>query len=107
MAVGHHSAHDASPPLDTVKRGYRKTPIMQIGADIFCDTEIICRTLNGISDRADIYAPGFNAERIARWADTELFKITVALNFRPEAIAAQMSQMSASDLEAFQKTEPS
>ncbi len=91
------------PHLIPLSGGYRKTPIMQIGADIFCDTEIICRTLNAMSDRADIYAPGFNAERIARWADTELFKITVALNFRPEAIAAQMSQMSASDLEAFQK----
>ena len=75
------------PHLIPLSGGYRKTPIMQIGADIFCDTEIICRTLNVISDRADIYAPGFNAERIARWADTELFKITVALNFRPEAIA--------------------
>ena len=95
------------PHLMPLSGGYRKTPIMQIGADIFCDTEIICRTLNAMSDRADIYGPGFNAERIARWADTELFKITVALNFRPEAIAAQMSQMSASDLEAFQKTEPS
>lgn len=91
------------PHLMPLSGGYRKTPIMQIGADIFCDTEIICRTLNAMSDRADIYGPGFNAERIARWADTELFKITVALNFRPEAIAAQMSQMSASDLEAFQK----
>ena len=91
------------PHLMPLSGGYRKTPIMQIGADIFCDTEIICRTLNAMSDRADIYGPGFNAERITRWADTELFKITVALNFRPEAIAAQMSQMSASDLEAFQK----
>ena len=91
------------PHLMPLSGGYRKTPIMKIGADIFPDTEIICRTLNDISDQTDIYGPGFNAERIARWADTELFKITVALNFRPEAIAAQMSQMSASDLEAFQK----
>ena len=71
------------PQLMPLSGGYRKTPIMQIGADIFCDTEIICRTLNAMSDRADIYGPGFNAERIARWADTELFKITVALNFSP------------------------
>ena len=76
---------------------------MQIGANVYCDTEIICRHLNSLSEKPDLYAAGFNAERVARWADTELFRTTVALNFRPEAIAAQMSQMSSADLEAFQK----
>jgi len=91
------------PHLMPLSGGYRKTPIMQIGANIYCDTEIICRKLNSLSDKPDLYAAGFNAERVARWADTELFRTTVALNFRPEAIAAQMSQMSSADLEAFQK----
>ena len=91
------------PHLMPLSGGYRKTPIMQIGANIYCDTEIICRKLNSLSDKPDLYTAGFNAERVARWADTELFRTTVALNFRPEAIAAQMSQMSSADLEAFQK----
>ena len=38
---------------------------------------------------AVLAAPGFAAEQTARWADTELFRTTVALNFRPEALAAQ------------------
>lgn len=91
------------PHLMPLSGGYRKTPIMQIGANVFCDTEIICRKLAELADDATLYAPGFVAERVARWADTELFRTTVALNFRPEALAAQMSQMSEAELEAFQK----
>ena len=91
------------PYLMPLSGGYRKTPIMQIGANIYCDTEIICRKLAALAGNTTLYAPGFVAERVARWADTELFRTTVALNFRPEALAAQMSQMSQADVEAFQK----
>ncbi len=91
------------PHLMPLSGGYRKTQIMQIGANIYCATEIICRKLAEISGNTTLYAPGFAAERLARWADTELFRTTVALNFRPEALAAQMSTMSEADIEAFQK----
>ena len=82
------------PHLMPLSGGYRKTPIMQIGANVYCDTEIICRKLAEIAGDETLYAQGFAAERVARWADTELFRTTVALNFRPEALATQMSQMS-------------
>ena len=91
------------PHLMPLSGGYRKTPIMQIGANVYCDTEIICRKLAELAGDRNLYAPGFVAERVARWADTELFRTTVALNFRPEALAAQMSQMSAEEMEAFTK----
>lgn len=91
------------PDLMPLSGGYRKTPIMQIGANIYCDSEIICRRLADYAGDNTLYAHGFSAERVARWADTELFRTVVALNFRPEALASQMSQMSAADMEAFQK----
>lgn len=91
------------PHLMPLSGGYRKTPIMQIGANVYCDTEIICRKLAVLAGDTTLYAPGFVAERVARWADTELFRTTVALNFRPEAVAAQMSQMGTAEMEAFQK----
>lgn len=90
------------PLLMPLSGGYRKTPIMQIGANVYCDTEIICRRLAALAGNQTMYAPGFAAERVARWADTELFRTTVALNFRPEALAAQMSQMSEAEIAAFQ-----
>ena len=91
------------PDLMPLSGGYRKTPIMQIGANVYCDSEIICRRLAELADNQTLYSHGFNADRVARWADTELFRTVVALNFRPQAIAAQMSQMSAAAIEAFQK----
>ena len=33
------------PDLMPLTGGYRKTPVMQIGADIFCDSQIILREL--------------------------------------------------------------
>lgn len=90
------------PHLMPLSGGYRKTPILQIGANVYCDTEIICRKLVALAGDTTLYAPGFVAERVARWADTELFRTTVALNFRPEALATQMSQMSEADIVAFQ-----
>ncbi len=89
------------PHLMPLSGGYRKTPIMQIGANVYCDTEIICRKLAALAGNSSLYAPGFVAERVARWADTELFRTTVTLNFRPEALAAQMSQMSEAEMAAF------
>ncbi len=91
------------PHLMPLSGGYRKTPIMQIGANVYCDTEIICRKLASLAGNTSLYAPGFVAERVARWADTELFRTTVALNFRPEALATQMSQMSEAEMVAFQE----
>ena len=42
----------AKPDLMPLTGGYRKTPVMQIGADIFCDTNairerrvMVCRSL--------------------------------------------------------------
>ena len=91
------------PCLMPLSGGYRKTPIMQIGANVYCDTEIICRRLAELAANDSLYAHGFSADRVARWADTELFRTTVALNFRPEAVMAQMSAMSQAEIEAFQK----
>ena len=75
---------------------------MQIGANIYCDTAIICRRLVQLADDQTLYQQGAPAERVARWADTEFFRRVVALNFRPAALSAQMSQMSAEELAAFQ-----
>ncbi len=91
------------PHLMPLSGGYRKTPIMQIGANIYCDTEIICRKLANLAGDTTLYAHGFVAEQVARWADTELFRTTVAMNFRPEAVSAQMSRLSQAEIEAFQK----
>jgi glutathione S-transferase len=34
------------PDLTCLTNGYRKTPVLQIGADIYCDTDLIARTID-------------------------------------------------------------
>lgn len=91
------------PLLMPLSGGYRKTPIMQIGANVYCDTQVICRALARVAGKQTLYAAGFAAERVAQWADSDLFRTVVALNFREAAIAAQMSQLSPDAIAAFQK----
>ena len=37
------------PDLTALTGGYRKTPALQIGADVFCDTPLIARLLDTIA----------------------------------------------------------
>ncbi len=74
------------PLLMPLSGGYRRVPVAQIGADVYCDTKIIARALAEHAGDDSLYAPGFAATRVADAADTQLFSIMAALSFRPEAI---------------------
>jgi len=76
------------PNLMPLSGGYRKTPVLQDGANVFCDTKAICHYLAHKVGNQDLYAPGFVATRVAEWADTTLFQTAVALCFQPSAVAA-------------------
>ena len=43
------------PDLTALTGGYRKTPVLQIGADIYCDTELIARVLDKRAPVAPLY----------------------------------------------------
>jgi glutathione S-transferase len=70
------------PDLIPLTGGYRKIPVMQIGADIFCDTQIILRELErryptpslSPQNKGAPYAIGF-------WADRQVFQAAVAIIF--------------------------
>jgi glutathione S-transferase len=91
------------PLLMPLSGGYRKTPCLQIGANVYCDSAVIAQGLARHTGDTTLFAPGFAAHRLAEWADSQLFRVTVALNFSPEAMGAMMSQLSSSDVEAFMK----
>jgi len=69
--------------------GYRKTPILQIGADIYCDTALICDVLEHLAPAPAIYpAQGKGLARtVAQWADSTLFWTAMAYNFQPKGAA--------------------
>ena len=91
------------PLLMPLTGGYRKTPVLSIDANVYCDTKIIARALARHFDDQQLYAHGFNAHRVADWADSQLFQVTVALNFSPDAIAAMMGNLAPEEAAAFQQ----
>lgn len=79
------------PDLTALTGGYRKTPVLQIGADIYCDTALICDVLEHRQPNPTLY-PLHNkgmARVLAQWADTTLFWTAMAHSLGPKG-AAQM-----------------
>ncbi|MGN6516874.1 MAG: glutathione S-transferase family protein [Rhizomicrobium sp.] len=70
------------PHLIPLTGGYRKIPVMQIGADIYCDTQIILRELERRYPAPSIF-PVRNglAYSIGFWADRLFFMASVAVVF--------------------------
>ena len=79
------------PKLDVVALtgGYRKTPVLQIGADIYCDTALIADVLEHLQAEPSLYPePSKGMGRtLAQWADTTLFWTAMAYNFQPAGTA--------------------
>ncbi|MDM0023729.1 glutathione S-transferase family protein [Variovorax saccharolyticus] len=77
------------PELVALTGGYRRTPVLQIGADIYCDTALICDVLEHLAPLPSIYPePGKGLSRlVAQWADSTLFWAAMAYNFSPKGAA--------------------
>lgn len=77
------------PDVVALTGGYRRTPILQIGSNIICDTALIARKLDALSDSTSLYPDhcALSAEALAAWADTFLFQSAVPLAFQPEVVA--------------------
>jgi glutathione S-transferase len=71
------------PDLVALTGGYRKTPVLQIGADIYCDTALILRELERRFPTPSFY-PGTSAgaaDVVAAWADKQVFPVAVGAVF--------------------------
>lgn len=62
------------PDVVALTGGYRRTPILQIGADVYCDTELAARVIEARAPRPTLF-PGDAplAPFVAQWADAVLF----------------------------------
>jgi glutathione S-transferase len=63
------------PQLFPLTGGYRKIPVGQIGADIFCDSRLIAREIAAISNRPELLAENLSEEArtLMTRAENELF----------------------------------
>ena len=77
------------PDVQALTGGYRKTPILQIGAGIYCDTSLICDVLEHLAPTPSLYPePGKGLARtLAQWADSTLFWAAMAYNLGPKGAA--------------------
>jgi glutathione S-transferase len=80
------------PDLMPLTGGYRKTPVMQIGADIYCDTQCILREIERRYAEPSLYrgTDEGTANALAFYIDRNLFTPAVGLVFggRPEMLQA-------------------
>jgi glutathione S-transferase len=81
------------PDLTALTGGYRRTPVMQMGADIYCDTALIAQVLDDIAPEKMLFPEQspFSVDALAQWADTQLFNFAIALAFQQE-VFSQMFQ---------------
>jgi glutathione S-transferase len=72
------------PDVVALTGGYRRTPFMQIGADIWCDTALMCRVIERLEPTPTLYPPelGGLAPVLAQWADSVLFWVAVPLTIQ-------------------------
>lgn len=73
------------PDVVALTGGYRRTPILQVGADIYCDTALIARALERIAPAPSFFPHGDNyaLQAAAHFADSNLFWNTVPVGFQP------------------------
>ncbi|MDD1509712.1 glutathione S-transferase family protein [Pseudomonas sp. CNPSo 3701] len=91
------------PDLTALTGGYRKTPVLQIGADIYCDTALIARRLEAHQPQPTLL-PGkqaFAVAAFAQWADSVVFQHAVSLVFQPESISVRFAKAPPEFLQTF------
>ena len=78
------------PDVVALTGGYRRTPLLQIGADVYCDTALICDVLEQREPRAPLFPEGKKgvARVFAQWADSTLFWAAMGYNLSPKGAAA-------------------
>jgi glutathione S-transferase len=91
------------PDLTSLTGGYRKTPVLQIGADIYCDTALIARRLDQEKALPAFFPEGQEmiAATFAAWADSVVFQHAVSLVFQPESIAVRFGNLPQEAIKAF------
>ncbi|OQR33583.1 glutathione S-transferase [Pseudomonas sp. Bc-h] len=91
------------PDVTCLTGGYRKTPVLQVGADIYCDTALIARRLEQEKASPTFYPEGqeFTSASLASWADSVLFLHAVSLVFQPESLAVRFAKVPPEAVKAF------
>jgi glutathione S-transferase len=90
------------PDVIALTGGYRKTPVLQIGADIYCDTALIARVLEALQPTPTLYPVDVPlAVPLAQWADSYLFQVAVVWAMQPTGAPTILAGISPDQLKVF------
>lgn len=91
------------PDVLALTGGYRKTPFLQIGSDIYCDSALICDVLEHVQPTPALYPDSHKgvARVLAQWADTTLFWAAMAYNLQPKGAAVMFANAPPEAAKAF------
>ena len=91
------------PDLVALTGGYRKTPVLQIGSDIYCDSALIARVIDRAQPLSTMYPAQYLAActTMAAWADSVLFSAAISWALQPEGAKSMFSNWAPEQLAAF------
>jgi glutathione S-transferase len=89
------------PDLVPLTGGYRRIPVLQVGADVYCDSQLIARVLERLYPQPTLYPGGSEGvcHAFGLWADRQFFTATVPVLFAligehvPKAFIEDRSKM--------------
>jgi glutathione S-transferase len=93
------------PDLTALTGGYRKTPVLQVGRDVYCDTYRIAQLLDELHPQPPVVRPeqAGIAVAAARFFDSTLFFACIAHLFQPAVLATAFSDMPKAEAGGFAK----
>ena len=68
------------PDLVELTGGYRRVPVLQIGADIYCDTHLVARVLDRLQPTPPLAVAGQETveHAVSRWAETTFMLVVLS-----------------------------
>jgi glutathione S-transferase len=72
------------PELTALTAGYRRTPVLQVGADVYCDTRRIADCLEQSFPEPTLHPAGSRglSELMSRWVEPRVFVTTSLMRFQ-------------------------
>jgi glutathione S-transferase len=91
------------PDVVALTGGYRRTPILQRGADVWCDTALIARVLDRAQPEPPLYPAetAGTAQMLAQWADSTLFWAVIPYTLQPAGLPHVMAGAPVETLKLF------
>jgi glutathione S-transferase len=90
------------PDVLALTGGYRKTPLLQVGADVYADTALAARVLEQLAPTPSLFpASAPLAPVLAQWADSTLFWTVIPYTMQPAGVAHLFAGVAPEVLKAF------